>query len=133
MRTVIWLIIVVLETTIILIQNICLMNFLQLNNIFIRNHVPSNNREDVILVYSIIFTMIIYFNLNLLYVRSKKHFFIILILYFIAINVAAFKEDLSHNFINFTLFYLIVIPIETIPFIIIYSFRDMRYIRKILH
>jgi hypothetical protein len=87
------------------------------------------NHEDIIAVILLIALVPTYFVLNVLFVRNIKHHFFLIAFYSISFYIIPYLDLYFSNFLEHTVLCLIMVTIDLIPFLIMYSITDIKQIR----
>lgn len=90
-----------------------------------------NYYQDITLGFRLLVVMLIFLISNIAFVRSQKWHFANVSFYIAGLMISVLWDNYFINFSEITPFILLVIVLDLIPFIILYSFPFMREGRRI--
>ena len=130
MKKITWILLIVFETIAIPAIRLIFQKGLISNFSFLKSEMfQKNNREDIIAVILLIIIVPLYLLLNIIFVRNIKQHFFLIVLYSLSFYIIPYTELYFLFLLEHTILCLMMVLIDLIPFLIMYSITDIKQIR----
>lgn len=131
MKIALWLLLIILETISIVFLQYTTFHIFVDKNILVNHEMIPSYYQDITLLFRFLASILIFVFSNIFFVRKYEWHFISVAFFILCLTISTLWSNFFTYFIKMSSFTILIIILNSIPFLMIYSFSFMREGRRI--